>query len=51
MQLFFCFDMVLLELVAEFFESFEVFDGDAHFLDFLHVSIMLRHSGSKRKKE
>ena len=49
-QLFFCLNVVLLELIAEFFESFEVFDGDSHFLDFLHVSTMLRLLGSKRKK-
>ena len=49
-QLFFCLHVVLLEFVAEFFKSFEVFDGDSHFLDFLHVWTMLRLSGSRRKK-
>jgi len=32
---FFRLDMVLFKLVAEFLESFKVFNGDPHFLDFL----------------
>jgi hypothetical protein len=30
-------DVALLQFIVEFFECFEVFDGDSHFLDFLTI--------------
>ena len=31
----FCLDVVFLEFIVKFFKSFQVFDSDAHLLDFL----------------